>query len=376
MILPIPLSTAGQAAASLYAAGAGVRRWAYRHALRPQRLRARVISVGNLAWGGTGKTPFTIWLAKRLTGSGLRPSILTRGYRRASDEPLRLLFPGASAEDARRDGDEVQLYLRHRVNVPVAIGASRVAAGRLIEERFRVDAHLLDDGFQHLALARDLDLVLIDACNPWGARWGVGRVLRETPRALRRAHAIIITNCNLLEADNGPALATLSDSLKRIHPGAPLYFAHARITHFMEEKRRRVLSLEEMQNRRAVAFCGIGSPENFSAALRRAGVSCLAQRPFHDHHAYRVEDLKELEVLARQRGADCLLTTEKDLVNLPGNAALEIPLYWAATQFEIAEEAELLRWIGDSLEVSLASAATASPASLLPVPAGEQVRRR
>ena len=360
MTLTFPFSTAGQAVADLYTAGTGIRTWLFRHGLRrQQRLRAKVISIGNIAWGGTGKTPFTIWLAQRLSAAGWRPSILTRGYGRTSAEPVRIFFPGASPEDARTDGDEVQLYLRHSVKVPLGIAASRYTAGRTIEERFRVDVHLLDDGFQHLSLARDLDIVLLDARNPWAARWGLSRVLRESPRALRRAHAMVITNCNLLADGGEKKLDSLREKLRRINPGAPQFLATTRLTHFVETRRGRSVSPDAMKGRRALAFCGIGNPENFFAALNDAGVRCLERKPFHDHHAYRVEDLKDLAAFAQELGADCLLTTEKDLVNLPAAAELDMPLYWAAMQFEVQQEAALLGWIAESLGVSINSPAPA-----------------
>lgn len=164
----LPLSGLASGTAALWIAAARLRARLYDSGmLRQRKLRAPVISIGNLSWGGTGKTPLTIWLAKRLQSTGLEVSILTRGYRRRSREKVKVLPPGHSAEAASADGDEVQMYLRH-LRLPVGISTSRYDAGSALERRFPVDVHLLDDGFQHLALQRDLDLVLIDASKSLG----------------------------------------------------------------------------------------------------------------------------------------------------------------------------------------------------------------
>ena len=364
MKLTFPFTIAGQAAANLYSLGAGVRSWVYgRVGGGRERLCGKVVSIGNIGFGGTGKTPFTIWLAKRLSAAGLRPSILTRGYGRTSAERVRFFLPGAAADDARADGDEVQLYLRHTVNVPVGIADSRYAAGKMIEERFRVDLHLLDDGFQHFSLARNLDLVLIDGRNPWGARWGIPRVLRESPRALRRADAILITNCADAVDGTGRRLQALREELRKLNPEAPQFHAFASIAKFVERHGGGSLTPEAMKRYRALAFCGVGSPANFFSALEAVGVRCLERRTFHDHHRYRAEDLKGLEARARQLGANCLLATEKDLVNLPAKVKVGIPLYWAELRFEVKEEAQLLRWMSERLELSMNPAAIPSQAA-------------
>jgi len=350
MTLPFPLSSAGGAASHLYTAAAGLRAWLYRKHWMPQnRLRSKVVSIGNIAWGGTGKTPFTIWLASRLAARGLQVSILTRGYRRTSSEPVRILPPGTSPAAARGDGDEVQLYLRHLSNVPVGVASWRYAAGRDIEDRFPVDVHLLDDGFQHLSLARDVDIVLVDARNPWGARAGLARLLRESPRALRRADAILITSAGLPMNGKPGQLDSLQEALSRVNPDVPQFTASTRLLHFASGAGTTVCPVEEMKSRRAVAFCGLGSPDNFFAMLSRSDISPMRCKVFPDHYRYTAADLKQLGKLARDAGADCLITTEKDQVNLPPAATLTVPLYWAEIEMALDEEECLMAWIGEKL---------------------------
>jgi tetraacyldisaccharide 4'-kinase len=312
--------------------------------LRQRRLRAKVVSIGNIAWGGTGKTPFTIWLAARLQSRGLKVSILTRGYRRSSPERVKVIPPGTAAGAVRMDGDEVQLYLRHLSGVAVGIGASRYDAGRLLEERFPVDVHLLDDGFQHLALGRDLDLVLLDASDPWAKRSRAG-LLRESSGALRRARAILLHSHRPVSGD---AVWELMEQVHRINSAARTLQVRTELRNF-EALGGGSCSVAEMRSRRPVAFCALGNPQGFFNTLTNAEIRLLACRTYHDHHRYAPEDLARIERLARQSGADCLITTEKDLVNLPADVAPGIPLYWAAIGTIVEQEAALIRSIGQSL---------------------------
>ena len=332
-------TTGARGRAALYAAGL----------LRQHRLQAPVISVGNLSWGGTGKTPFTLWLAARLQAAGLRVSVLTRGYRRTSRERVLLFPPGAPPEDAAGAGDEAQLYLRH-LHVPVAVAASRVEAGRAVEGQFPVDVHLLDDGFQHLTLARDLDIVLVDASNPWGAGRGLPRLLREGPAALRRAQVTLLTRCERVGA---AALDALQQRLLQANPAIRCFTASTRLLHFAAAADSSRLSLDEARAQSAVAFCGVASPESFFELLENAGISLAAKMSFPDHHRYAAADLESLERTVSQKRADFLLTTEKDIVNLPPVASLPAPLFWAATELAIPEETELLGWIGRRLGFAL-----------------------
>ena len=347
-----PLSSIACGAASLWTAGTWMRARLYQSGLwRQKSLRAPVISVGNISWGGTGKTPFTIWLAGRLQSAGLRVSVLTRGYRRTSKKRLQILPPGTSPQDARDSGDEVQLYLRH-LKLPVGVSASRHEAGRLLEKRFPVDLHLLDDGFQHLALRRDLDFVLVDAENPWGGhRWGP-RLLRERPSALMRADGILLTRCELVTSgagDNSPS-GSLQAAVRRLNPRAHIFTLRTKLLHFVEARKADTVPAEDFHPGRPAAFCGLGNPRSFFRMLEQAGIETVVSKTFPDHHRYRSSDLELLRNLVKANRADCLLTTEKDLVNLPGLNSLGTPLYWAAIEPVVDEEARLMRWIREKLD--------------------------
>ncbi len=328
-----------------------MRAWLYRSGLLRQRsLQAPVLSVGNISWGGTGKTPFTIWLAGRLQAAGLSVSILTRGYRRASNQPVQILPPGTSPQDALDSGDEVQLYLRH-LNLPVGVSASRYEAGRLVEEQFPVDLHLLDDGFQHLALRRALDLVLLDAENPWGARPGFSRLLREGASALSRADGILLTRCELVVSgtDYSSHLESLKANVQRLNPRAPCFTLRTKLLHFVDARNADRVPLTDFFPRRPMAFCGLGSPRAFFLMLEMAGIETVGSKTFPDHHRYNEDDLELLRKLVEANRADCLLTTEKDIVNLPELLSFRIPLYWAAIEPVVDEEVRLVNWLWEEL---------------------------
>lgn len=356
------ISNAAAGAAAFWNGAARLRVRLYQSGvLRKKWLGAKVISIGNIAWGGTGKTPFTIWLAHRLQAGGLRVSILTRGYRRASREQVQVIPPGTPPENAAAAGDETQLYLRNR-RIPVGASSSRYEAGRLLESQFPVDVHLLDDGFQHLALHRDLDLVLVDAENPWGRRGPFPSLLRESPAALKRADAILLTRCELLPSvSGGDSWESLRVAIQRFNPSAPCFAVRTQLLRFVEWRGNRALEPEEFRSRRPLAFCALGNPRAFFRMLEMEGIPVAGERSFPDHHRYSLRDLGSIEKVAGEAGADCLLTTEKDLINLTPDAHFRLPLYWPAIELNVEDEPRLLRWIWDRLEL---------PAVSLPNPPG------
>ncbi len=349
---------------ALWFSAASARAWTYRSGLRrQQRLRAPVISIGNLSFGGTGKTPFTIWLAGKLGEHGYRAAVLTRGYRRAS-KGVRIHPPGSSwlsagdgpnlAHSPAHDGDEVQLYLRHLPQAAVGIAPHRYNAGQLIEAQLPVDVHLLDDGFQHLPLARALDIVLIDASNPWGApSWGpnagLTRALREPPLALRRADCLLLTRCDQIAPTTLTALEAELRDIYAGHAAAAIHHAETRLTGFRVRLDESAVPASSLAGKRVAAFCGVGNPDSFFAMLRASGIAPVATRVFPDHHHYNDQDVDQLNELLRNHRAEALITTEKDVVNLPNAAQFAgnfiAPAYWAEINMAIREEDELLRII-------------------------------
>jgi tetraacyldisaccharide 4'-kinase len=279
-----------------YGAAARLRARAYAGGLLKQgRLIAKVISVGNLTVGGTGKTPMVLWIAERLATEGKRTAILTRGYRGA----------------AGAESDEVQL-LKARLNdrVKFGVGADRFASGRELAAT-GTGWFVLDDGFQHLQLARDADVVLIDALNPFaGGRLLPAGRMREPKTALSRADVIVITRSGYAPA--------VEAAVKR-DSGAPIFYAQATLDSIRSAASAdRDTELARPREKKWFAFCGIGNPGAFVADLRAWDISVVGQRFFRDHHRYTQAEMDEVANAARAAGADGLICTEKDRFNLAG----------------------------------------------------------
>jgi tetraacyldisaccharide 4'-kinase len=269
---------------------------------RTQRLEAPVVSVGNLAMGGTGKTPMVLWLAEKLTLAGVRACVLTRGYGRTSRRPLAL--PAGSRAPIADTGEEPQLLLRSGL-VPVGIARNRAAIARQMTEDIRPDVFLLDDGFQHWPLARELDIVLIDSLDPWrGGMPPVGR-LREGPSALARAQAIVLTRTLSHRTYSG-----LVAQIRKANPHAPIFRAR------VETARPPFAPGEKVG-----AFCGLAQPETFRATLLSLGCEPVFFQVFSDHHKY-----SEVELTAMAARAPKLVTTEKDLLNVPERLRGVLPI--------------------------------------------------
>lgn len=290
---------------------------------RQRRLPAPVVSVGNLAMGGTGKTPFTAWLAEVL-GAG----VLTRGYRRES-RATRVYTEGASAP-AAETGDEAQIYLRRRIR-PVAIGADRFLAGQLALESGGAPCFVLDDGFQHARLHRDADIVLVDALDPLGGGdvFPRGR-LREPFAALRRADLLVITRAPEFGCTG------VERWLRRWNATAPMFRARTRALGWVRGRGSARLAVQELPAGPCVAFCGLGNPEPFRRSLRELGVRPVRTFVFPDHHRYRPGEIARLWQLA-----PIALTTEKDAANL--GELLDDRVFWLEIGVEIDDEAGFRR---------------------------------
>ena len=280
-----------------------------------------VISVGNLTVGGTGKTPCVEYVARFLSDRGHRVAILSRGY-------------GAGDGIA----DEALVLEENLPDVPHLLGADRAELARTAIEELESDVLVLDDGFQHRRLARALDLVLIDATQPWGYGHLLPRgLLRESPRELKRAHAVILTRCDLVEESQ---LAAIRNRVARVAPKLPVLETEHRPLAWRDANGRE-MPVENMQGVAAGAFCGIGNAGAFFETLHRVGVSIRERREYADHHRYTRADVDDLERWAEGLPADAvLLTTQKDLVKLRIAALAGRPL-WAlriGVRFRAGEE--------------------------------------
>jgi tetraacyldisaccharide 4'-kinase len=268
-----------------------------------------VVSVGNLSAGGSGKTPFVILLGELLKTRGVKFDVLSRGYGRESRGVL-LVDPGGFAQQF---GDEPLLIAR-KLQVPVIVGEDRFAAGRFAESRFGPQLHLLDDGFQHRALAREFDIVLVTPQDATDRLLPAGR-LREPLRSLSRADAVVLSS--------GAAAESFPLERKLVW------------------RVRRGIRPQNVPPR-PIVFCGIARPQNFVLQLRAANIDPVAEAFYRDHHAYSEKDVRELLELKDRSEAGGFVTTEKDAVNLgPYLSAFE-PLSVVPIRMELADAANVL----------------------------------
>ncbi|MGC2638326.1 MAG: tetraacyldisaccharide 4'-kinase [Acidobacteriaceae bacterium] len=298
----------------LYAAAVGAKNLAYaRGWAKPQRLRGPVISVGNLSVGGSGKTPLTIRLAEMLLERKIAVDVLSRGYGRQTRSVQRV-DPAGPAEEF---GDEPLLIARS-AGVPVYVGASRYAAGVLAESESPVTrVHLLDDGFQHRQLVRDVDIVVLHRSD-FRERLLPGGKLREPLASLSRAQILVAR-----EEDRD-----MEKELRHRGLSQPVWFMQRR--------------LEFPPVQRVVGFCAIARPEEFFAALGRQGVEIAARRSWRDHHRFGMAEIDELMAMQRQHPAEAFITTEKDLVRLSMEQRMKLasvaPLHAARLLVRLSEE--------------------------------------
>ena len=310
------------------------------------QLDTPVISVGNITAGGTGKTPTVAWLVERLADRGRTAAVLTRGYGRTG-RGTRILETSSIA-DPKSSGDEPAMLLRRfRRSAPrtvVAVGADRSAAGQLVIERFEPDFLVLDDGYQHLRLVRPIDIVLLDYSRPWdnGCTLPLGR-LREPLTALWRANVVILTRC-------GPpgVNVSLEDTVRRMNPNAEVFWSRISPVGLTRVGTGSEHDLSAVRGMRVAAFCGIGYPGSFFDEVRDLECTVVLERTFRDHHRYSDREVASLFRVAAKNGAEALLTTEKDAMNLPGITDPELPIFALRIELAIDGEERLMRLVLES----------------------------
>jgi tetraacyldisaccharide 4'-kinase len=314
-----------------YAAVTALRNWAYdRRILAAVSLQIPVICIGNLTVGGTGKTPMVAWLARWLRARGLRTAIVSRGY-------------GQLASGQNDEALELELRLP---DVPHLQNPDRAAACRLAQDELEMEVVVLDDGFQHRRLARDLDIVLIDATDPPTAHWLLpGGLMRESWRGLKRAAVVVITRTRLAGADN---VARIERLVARHAPAAICVRSWHEAKSVRGTAQGGISTLAELSGTRVLAFCGIGNPEPYFRMLGENGLRVEAVRTWPDHHAYSSEDVADLNSWAGEH-SDCVavVCTMKDWVKLQIPRLGPLPLL--AIEIEVVIDPDNIAALEDKL---------------------------
>ncbi len=343
-----------------------------------RRLSAPVVSVGNLAAGGRGKTPLVAWLARMLAESGEMPAVLTRGYRRThgSDGVVVVSDGQRVMADLARSGDEPLMLARRLPGVGVFVAADRYLAGRLAERRFGATVHVLDDGFQHMELAREVEIVIVSAADILKGRPLPFGLLREPLETLSRASAVVIA------ADEGEDDLEAERSISNIHAG-PVF------------RLRRVMGIPRLVDtgrtvdtgdvgaaeglaqppqptggaaiaaapragagraRKAIAVAGIALPERFTRDLRRAGWEVVGEVRLGDHGPITRDLLTRIERTRREAGADVVLTTEKDAARMMPHRPLRTPVLFVPMEVRPDPEEAFCSFLAGQIGERLAAA--------------------
>ena len=359
----------------LYGAGVRLRNWLYTLGMFKMRtLPCRVISVGNIVVGGTGKTPAVIALAKHLQTENVRVAILLRGYKRQSREKVTIVSDGKRVcASLKESGDEAYMMAKHLSGVPIIVSRQRYQAGQIALERFGVDVLLLDDGFQHRQLARDVDILTVPVDSvvglqatpayPFAGRDGLkvrplprvsfknrerllpAGTLREPPTALRRADVILLTHTRTADISLCPKKA-----VRRLAPNALILESVHQPVHCYplasplnaEERDFRPAS-EAVKGKRILAVCGIGNPDAFAATLMQCSAESIELLAYPDHHVYTEADFVRIDTVFQAAQADLIVTTQKDEQKLEAFVeGRELPIFVLAVALVITEGVEKL----------------------------------
>jgi len=302
-----------------------------RGVIRRRQLSIPVISIGNISLGGTGKTPMVERIARVFSNEGRRVVILTRGYKGSAQEKTLVVSRGARVLAGPREaGDEAFMLARNLTSVGVIVDKDRFRSGKVAMKDLGAQALILDDGFQHLALQRDLDVVLIDAAEPFGyGRLFPRGLLREPLKGLSRADIMVI-----VQGAESCDLERLRGTLRRYNRQAPIFVGRRRPLCLVALPGESEQKLEGIRGQRCVAFCGIASPHAFLSLLASLGAEVIRSFSFPDHHPYTPEELHQIVEGAKAAGAQLILTTEKDAVRLPVDL-LSLPLVLSYLRMEI-----------------------------------------
>ncbi|MEW6555805.1 MAG: tetraacyldisaccharide 4'-kinase [Elusimicrobiota bacterium] len=313
--------------------------------IKQKKLHCKVISVGNITVGGTGKTPTVIFLAELLKKLNKKVCVISRGYKRqitnyklqntnvVSDGKKVFLGPKIAS-------DEPYLIAKLLNNVPVIIGKNRYKTGLFAIEKFGIDTIILDDGFQHLNLFRDIDIVCINALNPFGNNLLLpSGYLREPVKNINRASAFVVTRCDKVA---NTSISKIEDVIRKHNKSAPIF--HASFNKKIFNKNGSEINSVILKNQNAIAVSGIAVPEDFEKTLKELGVNLLVHKKFPDHYFFRDKDIKKLYSDAAEFQA-FVITTSKDVVRLPE----DFPCYVLDIKLEIHQKDEFKKFLENEI---------------------------
>jgi tetraacyldisaccharide 4'-kinase len=330
------------AASEVYSAVIHVRNCLYsKERLKTYRVNATVISIGNITTGGTGKTPLVVWLCNQLT-KNYKVAILTRGYK-------------SRAQESQNHRDEPAILAENCPQAKVVVNPDRVAGAAEAISKFGTNVLIMDDGFQHRRLGRDLDVIAIDATTPFGyGKMLPAGLLREPIDSLKRADAAVITRCNQITETE---LSQIEKNLGIINPDM-LIAKSIHTPAYIKSENNKEIGLEQIKGKEIFAFCGIGNPEAFLNTIQKLGGNLIGSKVFNDHYHYTDDCLADINKRAEYLKADLILTTQKDWTKIisdlgfqTSNSESSLPLAYIGIEIEFLAGEDKLR---DLIENTLA----------------------
>ncbi len=294
--------------------GLAVRILIFFELISPRRLNCKVISIGNITLGGTGKTSLVEYIARYLKNQGHKVAILTRGYkRRITQYAIRLPAGRQGNTQYETMGDEPYMLAKNLGDTPVLVGEDRIRAAHQAIDNEQADTVVLDDGFQQWRIKKDLEIVTIDATNPFGNCHLIPRgILRQPLSSLGRADVFVLTKTNLV-----PNIKDTRDFLAHINPKALIFESiHQPLGFYKIDEPNELLSLEIFKGKSAALFSGIGDPDSFEKIIKNLGIKIGLSLRFRDHYNYNQEDLDEIIKISKDKNIDLIITTQKDAVRI------------------------------------------------------------
>ena len=304
----------------IYSCLVSIRNFFYEEKILPTKsLDCKVISIGNITVGGSGKTPTVEYLSNLLQSKGHKVGIISRGYKRKSKSTLVVTDGKKKPESWEHVGDEPFLLAHKLENIPIVVGTSRYKAGSMMIEKFQPDVILIDDGFQHLSLHRDLDIVLVNSKDKESDHKLIpSGKLREPISNLDRADLIIITKSNIHQPSN-----YLKNKIENFN--RPIIYNEIQIEDLLQYKNNEINNLEKIANKKVYLFSALGDNESFKKIMGYTDAKIVGHSKYPDHYNYTLDDLNDIEQKATKCNAEFLITTEKDLVKInPQNRKIDI----------------------------------------------------
>lgn len=312
--------------------------------LKSHSFNIPVISVGNITIGGTGKTPLVEYIVNVLAERSERVCVISRGYRRENEKQHVLVSDSKNIlSNVKNAGDEpIELAKKLLGKAIVIADANRVRAGRRAIEEFGATALVLDDGFQHIKINRDLDIITMDGTNPFGNQKTLpSGILREPLKNIRRADMVVVTRANLVKNTNN-----LQKDIKTLHPDCEIFIAENKtskiisLKHYLNNSVSINISGSDILEKPSLAFCALGNPNNFFDQLSDGDFNLLVKKSFRDHHFYSQKDIEDLETNAIKNNCKVLLTTTKDAVKLE-NIKFKFPVFIIESKLSFDQEKKM-----------------------------------